>query len=196
MILSVVFALALQFSTGNSICSGDLDLKSCHTFEQMVLAKNVMGTFVSAPNEGVVCFDPKEDKFHIIFFSAANKRQFTMDAEGKSVSAPDIVSYDMYYQGQVDFIRGWRGKWSGHDHIAVNDSSFKSDADPEVRQSMARVNTSEIAISYAKNNATGETVIVNLLVSRSKLQFRETDVSTSGKGGGGEISGPCLATPF
>lgn len=192
---ALIILAMLQSANHKTMCADELDVKSCHSFEEMLQAKDPdIVRFTSAPNQSAVCFDPKEDRFAVASFVEPAKNQFTQDREGETLSAPGMVQYIRYYKGVSEDIHFWRGKWSTYDKVTRDDASFTSEENPKEPQSAAGISRSEIIISYPMQNAAGTTTILNVLIRRSTLRFRVTGLTDAqGQRLNAEITGRCLA---
>lgn len=192
MLFTLLTLLAFQTGTPKSpstLCAGDLAIPSCRSFQEMLHKKDRATTEALAPNqEAYACFDPRDDDFTLISFTALDRiDMIALANHAESISAQ--VRWSNYRNGLSIREQQWEGRWNQSNDGPI----LLAGTDPTGPEGML-VTAVEVSLEYSGQNNGGTTTKTQLFIRRSTLRFTER-LTATGDPISIESTGRCLHFP-
>jgi hypothetical protein len=141
---------------------------ACHSFDEMVVAKDDEILSILRTPEAYVCFRNSEDMFSVISIGLPFNLTFKKQANGALLAA-GMVTYRRIKSGQNDESQLAFGNW-----ITVNQEQYPFFSSTPKQDPTVSVSESEISLEHSYKNLAGGTTDYTIQIRRSTLRSTET----------------------
>ena len=176
----LIFAVA-QLASGQdkgfmANCSGNQNIPSCKSYNQMVSSKD-RDLLSILSGHAYVCFRQDENTFFVISFDQPSKDRFVPTSVPGKSQATGVVRYHRFKNGMSDDFRVVAGDWektAAGDNQQIRFASSSGGKTPaSADETTAAVSQDEIRIGYSFENKEKTKVDYVLRVQRPTLGFIE-----------------------